>query len=474
MSALGTRSAEQIRADLDHPVIDSDGHFIEFHPVVRDFLVEEAGESVAQGLDAMMNGSSAIRALPRDHYRSAGAYRYTWWGVPSANTLDRATAISPALMYARLDELGFDFSLMYPSGGLGLMNVSDPELRLAGTRAYNRYYREIFSGYRDRLEPVAMIPMHTPDEALAGLDHAVGELGLKAVVMAGITLRPIPGAEDVPGAKWVDTLAHDSDYDYDPVWARCEQLGVSPTFHHPGMGWGSRLSRESYVYNQIGHFAAAGEATCRALLLGGVTRRFPKLRFAFLEGGVAWAASLHSALRGVFEKRGSAAIGHLDPSRLDRDQLIALLEDHGPSAIRDRLDRLVEGFLLLSDPEDPPGELDEFAASGVRDLDDLDEIFASRFFFGCEADDPMNALAFSRGRMGPEADLAAIFASDIGHWDVPDFRGVLPEAWELVEEGTLDETQFRAFTFDNAARLMTATNPDFFVDTAVEDAVSPS
>ena len=44
------------------------------------------------------------------------------------------------------------------------------------------------------------------------------------------------------------------------------------------------------------------------------------------------------------------------------------------------------------------------------------------------------------GRLG--AHLNAMFASDIGHWDVPDVRGVLPEAWELVEDGRLTEEDF--------------------------------
>jgi predicted TIM-barrel fold metal-dependent hydrolase len=472
MNFVRSNAVDRIRRSIDHPIIDSDGHFIEYYPVVRDFLVEEAGEGIAARLDQMMNGSQAVRALPHDQYRGAGAYRYTWWGIPSENTLDRATAISPNLMYSRMDELGFDYAVMYPSGGLGLMNVADEELRHAGTRAYNRYYAEIFGGHRDRMEPVAMIPMYTPEEAVAGLDHAIGELGLKAVVMAGITLRPIPGAEGVPGAKWVDALAHDSEYDYDPVWARCEELGVSPTFHHPGMGWGSRLSRQNYTYNQLGHFAAAGEATCRALFLGGVPARFPKLRFAFLEGGVAWGASLYASLLGVYEKRNVEAIEHLNPSRLDRALLVELLREHGPTAISDRLDRIDEGMLLLNDPDDPPGSRDDFAASGVKGPEGIEEIFTSRFFFGCEADDPMNALAFAKDINPRGAELRAIFASDIGHWDVQDFREVLPEAWELVENGALDEAQFRAFTCDNAARLMTSTNPDFFKGTAVEAVVA--
>ena len=108
----------------------------------------------------------------------------------------------------------------------------------------------------------------------------------------------------------------------------------------------------------------------------------------------------------------------------------------------------------------------------MKGPEDIKEIFMDRFFFGCEADDPMNALAFAKDINPGGAELRAIFASDIGHWDVQDFRGVLPEAWELVEEGALDASQFRAFTCDNAARLMTSTNPDFFKGTAVEGVVA--
>jgi predicted TIM-barrel fold metal-dependent hydrolase len=449
-------------------VIDSDAHLIEYYPVVRDLLVEEAGESVARKLDLVMDGSRAVRELPLDQYRQFGAYRYSWWGIPSANTLDRATAISPNLMCARLDELGIDYAVLYPTGGLGAVNSADEERRRAGTRAYNRYYREIFGGHRDRMEPVAMIPMVTPDEALEALDHAVGELGFKAVVLSGVALRPVPGAEAVPGAKWVDTLAHDSDYDYDPVWERCQELGVSPTFHHSGMGWGSRVSRKAYVYNHLGHFAAAGEAICRSLFMAGVPKRFPMLRFAFLEGGVAWGLSLYSSILGVWEKRNGQAIEHLDPARLDRGLLTKLLEEHGPGEIRNRLHRIDEGMMLLNDPDDPGGSRDEFAESGVAGRDDIEEIFSERFFFGCEADDPMNGLAFARDLNPTRSQLRAMFASDIGHWDVPDVREVLPEAWELVEKGVLGEEQFRAFSCDNVIALLTAANPRFFEGTVID------
>jgi hypothetical protein len=60
----------------------------------------------------------------------------------------------------------------------------------------------------------------------------------------------------------------------------------------------------------------------------------------------------------------------------------------------------------------------------------------------------------------------------VSHFDVTDMSEVLEEAWELVEHGMIGEGDFREFTFENAARLHTALNPDFFKGTAVQDAVA--
>ena len=62
--------------------------------------------------------------------------------------------------------------------------------------------------------------------------------------------------------------------------------------------------------------------------------------------------------------------------------------------------------------------------------------------------------------------------SDVSHFDVTDMNEVLEEAWELVEPGMITETEFRELTFENAPRLHTAINPDFFKGAVVESAVA--
>ena len=118
--------------------------------------------------------------------------------------------------------------------------------------------------------------------------------------------------------------------------------------------------------------------------------------------------------------------------------------------------------------ERDPGELDEFEAVGAKTVDELRDLFVPRFYFGCEADDPMVSWAFNDEINPAGAQLRPMFSSDIGHWDVPNMSAVLAEAYELVHNGHLDLEQFRAFTFDNAVKFYGCLDPEFFDGTAVE------
>jgi predicted TIM-barrel fold metal-dependent hydrolase len=470
-----TKSA-QVRARLDHPVIDSDGHTIEFEPAVMDYLEKLAGPSTVERYRKSSGDGLMEWRLSDAERRAQRMGRAPWWMVPAENTLDRATASLPRLLVSRLEELGIDFSVVYPSIGLIPIGFEDAELRAASCRAFNQYHADLYREHARWLAPVAIIPMHTPQEAVAELDFAVGQLGFKGVMMAGAIRRPLPaaqklGPEAAKLAFWVDTLGLDSTFDYDPVWARCAALGVNPTFHTGSMGWGARRSVTNFVYNHIGHFAAAGEATCKSLFLAGVTRRFPQLRFAFLEGGVAWGCTLLSDLLAHWEKRHCGAYEVYDPARVDRELLVRLYREYGQPQVQARLQSLVDGWAVRGDRIDDEYDRDEFAACGIERAEDVVERFVPSFYFGCEAEDPMNAWAFARESNPFGATLRALFGSDIGHWDVRDMREVVEESWELVDDGVISKEDYRAFVFENPVHFWTAQNPEFFTGTSVESAV---
>jgi predicted TIM-barrel fold metal-dependent hydrolase len=461
-------SSARVRERLSHPVIDADGHIIEFLPAVRDYLREEGGAKLAEEFDAVVAAPRRFESIPIADRRALGLFKLTWWAYPARNSRDRATGMLPALLYERLEEFGIDFAVLYPTLGLTAMSLEDAELRNVAIRAFNRCAADLFAPYADRLTPVAMIPMYSPGEAIDELEYCKNELGMKAVLLNGLVYRSL--GDDLPrGARWVDCFGPESPYDYEPVWAKCVELGVAPTFHSSAMGWGSRTSQTNYVHNHIGNFAQAGEATCRTLFMHGVFQRHPKLRCAFLEGGAAWACALYADLIGHFEKRGLGGVDAYDPEALDHELIKRLFESHGPDRFKKHIDDLEEGLHILSHPGD---RVDDFAASGIESAEQIRDVFLRNFRFGCEADDPLNATAFD-ARMNPlGARLRAIFSSDIGHWDVPEMSEVLEEAWELVDKGLLGEDDFRDFTFTNAATMWAEADPTFFEKTVVADAVA--
>lgn len=484
MKPHSTRSAE-IRARLDHPVIDSDGHMIEFEPDVLDYLKQVGGTHV---VDAYVDAIAGSRLFGWDHLSpeerlDKRVARAPWWGAPTRNTLDRATATLPKLLYERLDEFGIDFSILFPSVGMTATYPKDEEVRRAVCRAYNTYYADLYGEYSDRITAAAIIPMNTPQEAIDELEHAVGVLGLKVIFMQSYVRRPIPAAlRDAPQAArwtfWLDTYGLDSQYDYDPVWAKCEELKVAPCFHTGATGWGSHNSISTYVYNHIGNFATAGEAVCKSLFMGGVTRRFPALKFGFLEGGVGWACNLYADLIGHWDKRNVEALDNLDPARLDRELLLDLYRRYGGRMV-EKLDQLGHDPLGLGagagviegSIEQPPMK-DEWARCQIRRAEDIRDLFVNNFYFGCEADDPINAWAFNT-RVNPfGAQLKAIFSSDISHWDVPDMSKVVEEAYELVEGEIITEADFRDFVFGNPVSFFGGMNPSFFNQTVIEEAAN--
>ena len=418
-------------------------------------------------------------ALSETRRREIWATRPSWWSLPAANTLDRATAHLPGLLHERLDDFGIDFAVLYPSRGLTTLSIADAELRQVACRALNAFNAEVYFPYADRMTPVAQIPMHTPGEALAELEHAVRGLGFKAIMINGIVHRPIGDAapDRRPGVpNWgsgsgerLDTLGLDSAHDYDPVWQKCVELGVAPASHTPGMGWGSRRSVSSYMYNHIGSFGASMEALCKSLFLGGVTRRFPQLAFGLLEGGVGWACSLFADLVSHWQKRNVKAIQQLDPARIDTALLMRLFADYGEGRFKADLEGLARSFTKL-EPEPPV--LDEWAACEIAKAEDIADLFVPHFYFGCEADDPMVAWAFDTRTNPFGAKLRAMFSSDMGHWDVSDMTGILEEAYQLVEKQLVSEDDFRAFVYVNPVRFYTSVNPDFFAGTRCEAAAA--
>ncbi|PZQ00192.1 MAG: amidohydrolase [Variovorax paradoxus] len=488
--AKASRSAA-VKARLDHPVIDTDVHVNDYAPVLEDYIAQYGGPKLVDALRKALGGRFVTRdgggkdwyqqsAEERAHHRTL---RAPWWARVTRNTYDLATYTIPALLYERLAEQGSDYSVLFPNDVLSPA-AAGSEYRQPLHRALNHFHADQYRAYADRLTPVAGIPMHNPKEAIEELEFAIKTLGLKVANIPGGVRRPIPAiAEKYPAkdhpeiarhATYTDFYGIDSPHDYDPFWAKVVELGVPVTTHYGSQGWTGRHSTSNYMFNHIGHFADGSQAFAKALFFGGVTRRFPGLRVALLEGGADWGSHVFTHLVDRWEKRNRNAVRNYDPAAVDVDLLAALFDQHGADLLQGRaVDKatLVRDSLGLSalphsrEPND--SEIDDFALAGIESVGDIRARWVDPFFFGSEADDRTVAAAFNHRVHPGGVKINAIWSSDVGHWDVPEFTEPLAETWDLVEQGLLSAQDFRAFTFGNPLRFYTEANPHFFDGTAV-------
>jgi len=189
--------------------------------------------------------------------------------------------------------------------------------------------------------------------------------------------------------SYIDSLGYESPYDYDKFWKACVDLKVAVTAHSGSMSWHGRESVNNFTFNHIGHFAAASHAFARALIFGGVVKRFPMLRFGLLEGGVGWACNLFTDLIAHWEKRSRGPMEqHLRPTNLDRQLLKDLFTRYGGPAFEEKMDELLSSTSIvppfktndeLTEREYALDQIDDFAAAGVASAEELGRQFVDHF-----------------------------------------------------------------------------------------------
>ena len=230
------KSAREIREQIGHPVVDGDGHQLEFEPILHDYIRDIAGSDALGRLRKRYADTVGGWSTTSPEERRRGRVHRGPWGLQASNALELATVMVPSLLYKRLDEFGIDYAIQYPTMAVGYGRMGHPEDRQSICRAINTYNADMFREFSDRMTVAAIIPTVTPEEAIAEIDYAVKTLGLKVVVMSCCNRRPIQAfADKYPDAPpeiarhatWLDFYGVDSVYDYDPLWKHC----AGPYFH---------------------------------------------------------------------------------------------------------------------------------------------------------------------------------------------------------------------------------------------------
>lgn len=205
----------------------------------------------------------------------------TWSDVPKA-------AYEPAERLKAMDRDGVDVQVLYPGAagvsGEFLAAIEDPELELACVQAYNDWLIDTWAASSDRFVTQCLVPVTSVEAAATEMERAIGK-GHKGVAM--------------PAAPWRinEGSTHLYDPEWDPFWAKAEELDVPIAFHS-----GSAPNILLQVYEGLDpHVAKAfdlvRQPTSTGMVLGrflfsGIGERFPNVKFVFASGGIDWMAFL--------------------------------------------------------------------------------------------------------------------------------------------------------------------------------------
>ena len=95
MLTNGHTEARKLRARLSHPIIDADGHWIEYLPLMREEFRRIGGEAAAEALALASQRVPNSLAMSLAERRRRRVGQESFWTSPCKNVLDRATAMLP-------------------------------------------------------------------------------------------------------------------------------------------------------------------------------------------------------------------------------------------------------------------------------------------------------------------------------------------------------------------------------------------
>jgi predicted TIM-barrel fold metal-dependent hydrolase len=295
--------------------------------------------------------------------------------------------VGPKEWLSFLDEVGVEATVLYPTAGVASANIVNPDWAVDATRAYNDWLYDSYLKLSPRFRGLALLPptVLNPKAAADELQRAVTHLGMCGAVIPSNSLHAPP-------------LGTPS---YFPIYEAANDLACCVAIHggvHGSMGMDG-LDPYAAVH-AIGH-PLGQMISLASIVFNGLLEKFPKIRFGFLEGGVAW-------LLFCLE-------------RFDRSYDTHVMRD------------LRGGYLKLQTGE----KVSDYIIRHVK---------SRRIFVGCEGGEPLLATAVKM--VGNEPFM---YSTDFPHEVNAEI--CKRELDELIENGELSDADKEAILYDNAAEF---------------------
>lgn len=173
---------------------------------------------------------------------------------------------TPEERLSDMDSLGVDVHVLSPYSGFYNYHLPTP-IAVATSRDANDEISQMTKSWPQRFAGLGNLPMQDVNAAIAELERAVIQLGLKGAMI-----------NDHVNGKRLD------EPEYLPFWKAAEQLGALILFHQGGGTMVSSRIKRYHLPNTIGNLADRA-ITFATLVMGGVMDACPDLKICLSHGG---------------------------------------------------------------------------------------------------------------------------------------------------------------------------------------------
>ena len=250
-------------------IVDGDGHIMEDDDAIIERMtgtyrdIARRYGVVFPPLDHLHVGRGAVETPPKRNARGP---------------------VGPKEWLVFLEDVGIDWTVLYPTKALAYGKIVSLDYAVVACRAYNDWLSDTYVKFDPRFKGMGIVPMQDPQAAADELRRIVTKLGFLGAML------PSNGLPQPLGAKA-----------YWPIYAEADRLGCCLAVHggvHDRFGLDHM---NMYVpVHALGHPWGL-TLNCANILYNGIFEQFPRVRIAFLEGGVAWLLLLLERLHASHE-----------------------------------------------------------------------------------------------------------------------------------------------------------------------------
>jgi predicted TIM-barrel fold metal-dependent hydrolase len=274
---------------MDYPIIDADTHINEPPDLWETHLSGKLAEQAPRVIDGPHGGKAWIAAdgkrtmAVNQLINTAGVSPTDWQLIPDDGYDSmRSGGWDPKQRIADMDIDMVDVHVLFPSYAFLICDTPDRDLHVALIRAYNDWISEYCSFAPDRLYAQALVPTSGVEDAIAEAERVRELPGIRSLV-----LKTWPNGSKI--------ARHDED---DRFWSALEDLDLASCVH-VGFNIGGEavdhmddpemlLSMATLPFINQEKLAIDAMPVASQMILGGVFDRHPRLRFGFIEVGLAW------------------------------------------------------------------------------------------------------------------------------------------------------------------------------------------